>query len=66
MAIMRNISNQQGALFTSHNHYQKEEIEHYEAQFMKLQMTTKSRFPNLKLHMGCELLCAGEYIEDIL
>lgn len=33
---------------------------------MMLQMMAKSRFTDLKLHMGCELLCAGEYIEDIL
>lgn len=31
-----------------------------------LQMMAKSHFPDLKLHMGCELLCAGEYIDDIL
>lgn len=51
---------------TSHNPYEKEETEHYKAKFLMLQMTAKSRFPDLKLHMGCELLCAGEYIEDIL
>ena len=51
---------------TSHNVYSEEEITRYKSQFMMLQMMAKSRFPELKLHMGCELLCAGEYIDDIL
>lgn len=51
---------------TSHNVYSEEEIARYKSQFMMLQMMAKSRFPDLTLHMGCELLCAGEYIEDIL
>ena len=29
-------------------------------------MCAKMRFPDLKLHTGCELLCAGDYIDDIL
>lgn len=51
---------------TSHNVYDKEEIDRYKAQFMMLQLMAKSRFSDLKLHTGCELLCAGEYVEDIL
>ena len=51
---------------TSHNVYDKEEVDRYKAQFMMLQLMSKSRFPDLKLHTGCELLCAGEYIDDIL
>ena len=51
---------------TSHNVYSEEEITRYKSQFMMLQMMAKSHFPELKLHMGCELLCAGEYIDDIL
>lgn len=51
---------------TSHNVYSEDEITRYKSQFMMLQMMAKSRFKDLKLHMGCELLCAGEYIEDIL
>lgn len=51
---------------TSHNVYEQEEIERYKAQFMMLQFMAKSRFPELELYTGCELLCAGEYIEDIL
>ena len=51
---------------TSHNVYDKEEVDRYKAQFMMLQLMAKSRFPDMKLHTGCELLCAGEYVEDIL
>ena len=51
---------------TSHNVYEEEEIKRYKANFMTLQMVAQSKYPNLSLHMGCELLCAGEYIEDIL
>lgn len=51
---------------TSHNVYSEEEIARYKSQLMMLQMMAKSRYPELMLHMGCELLCAGEYIDDIL
>lgn len=51
---------------TSHNVYEEEEIKRYKANFMTLQMVAKSKYPDLSLHMGCELLCAGEYIENIL
>lgn len=51
---------------TSHNVYSEEEITKYKSQFMMLQMMARARFANLNLHMGCELLCAGEYIDDIL
>lgn len=51
---------------TSNNVYSEEEITRYKSQFMMLQMMAKSHFPELKLHMGCELLCEGEYIDDIL
>ena len=51
---------------TSHNVYSEEEIARYKSQHMMLQMMAKSRYPELMLHMGCELLCAGEYIDDIL
>ena len=51
---------------TSHNVYSEDEIAKYKSQFMMLQLMARSRFPDLTLHMGCELLCAGEYIDDIL
>ena len=51
---------------TSHNVYDNEEVDRYKAQFMMLQLMAKSRFPDMKVHTGYELLCAGEYVEDIL
>lgn len=51
---------------TSHNVYNKEELTRYKSQFMMLQMCARLQFPDLKLHMGCELLCAGEYVDDII
>ena len=51
---------------TSHNVYDEEEMKRYKANFMTLQMVAKQKYNDLKLHTGCELLCAGEYIEDIL
>ena len=67
--VMLEIAYEQGVreiFCTSHNVYSEEEITKYKSQFMMLQMMAKSHFPDLKLHMGCELLCAGEYIDDIL
>ena len=67
--VMLELAYEQGVreiFCTSHNVYSEEEITKYKSQFMMLQMMAKSRFPDLKLHMGCELLCAGEYIDDIL
>ena len=51
---------------TSHNVYDEEEIKRYKSQFLTLQMCAKSKYSDLKLFMGCELLCAGEYISDII
>ena len=51
---------------TSHNVYTEEQIERYKANFMTLQMFAKTKFSDLNLHMGCELLCAGEYMDDVL
>ena len=67
--VMLELAYEQGVreiFCTSHNVYSEEEITRYKSQFMMLQMMAKSRFSDLKLHMGCELLCAGEYIDDIL
>lgn len=51
---------------TSHNVYEEEEIKRYQSQLVMLQVCARTRFPELTLHQGCELLCAGEYIDDIL
>ena len=67
--VMLEIAYEQGVrdiFCTSHNVYSEEEITRYKSQFMMLQMMAKSHFPDLTLHMGCELLCAGEYIDDVL
>lgn len=51
---------------TSHNAYEIDEIKHYRSQLLMLQICTKSEFPDLTLYPGCELLCSGAYIEDVL
>ena len=51
---------------TSHNVYTKEEITKYKSQFTILQTMARHRFAGLRLHMGCELLCSGDYIDEIL
>ncbi len=51
---------------TSHNAYDKDEIERYHSQLTMLRVMAKSNFPDLELHAGCELLCSGNYIDDIL
>lgn len=51
---------------TSHNGYSEYETAKYKSQFMMLQLLAGSQFPDLELYTGCEILCAGEYIEDIL
>lgn len=51
---------------TSHNPYDKRGSDKYQGQFIMLEMMARSRYPDFKLHKGCELLCAGEYIDDIL
>ena len=51
---------------TSHNGYEKEATNRYKAQFMLLKTMAKAKFPDLKLYTGCEILCAGEYIDEII
>lgn len=51
---------------TSHNVYEKEDIERYKSKFFMLKKMSESLYHDLNLFMGCELLCAGEYMEDIL
>ena len=51
---------------TSHNVYEKESIDRYKSIFYMLQKMSASLHQDLNLFMGCELLCAGEYMEDIL
>lgn len=51
---------------TSHNGYCEEDTYRYLAQLKMLQVCASSRFPEVELHSGCELLCSDTYIEDIL
>ena len=51
---------------TSHNAYDSDEIKYYHKQLTILRRTAKSKFPDLELHAGCELLCSSNYIDDIL
>ena len=49
---------------TSHNGYSIEDGERYIEAFEKLKLTASEI--NIRLHKGCEVLCAGEYIDDIV
>jgi len=51
---------------TSHNVYEEDEVRHYQSQLTTLRLCALSKFPALTLHAGCELLCAEEYMDDIL
>lgn len=49
---------------TSHNGYSLEDGETYAEAFEQLK--TSASEINIRLHKGCEVLCAGEYIDDIV
>ncbi len=51
---------------TSHNGYSREDADRYSLGFRMLGSMAKSMFPDLKLYRGTEVLCAGEYIDDII
>ena len=51
---------------TSHNGYTQEDGEKYLYAFEKLKDSVKTSGINIRLHKGCEILCAGEYIDEIL
>ena len=66
---MLRISAQQGVtdiFCTSHNGYSLEDGERYTEQLAILRDEAKSAGINIQLHRGCEILCAGEYIDDII
>lgn len=66
---MLRISAQQGItdiFCTSHNGYSLEDGERYTEQLAILRDEAKSVGINIQLHRGCEILCAGEYIDDII
>ena len=51
---------------TSHNGYCQEDGERYLAAFLRLQDAVNQAKINVQIHKGCEILCAGEYIDDII
>ena len=66
---MLKLAEQQGIvdLFcTSHNGYSKEDGENYLYAFNKLKDRVSQLGINIRLHKGCEILCAAEYIDEIL
>ena len=66
---MLRISAQQGitdVYCTSHNGYSIEDGERYTEQLIILRNKVNSAGINIQLHRGCEVLCAGEYMDDII
>ena len=51
---------------TSHNGYSIEDGEKYLANLKWLKEAAEMEGINIRLHKGCEILCAGEYMDDIL
>ena len=51
---------------TSHNGYGREDADKYSLGFLMLNSMVRSVFPDLKLYRGTEVLCAAEYIDDII
>ena len=51
---------------TSHNGYSREDADKYSLGFLMLNSMARSVFPDLKLYRGTEVLCAAEYIDDII
>ena len=66
---MLKLAEQQGIVdifCTSHNGYSKEDGENYLYAFNKLKDRVSQLGINIRLHKGCEILCAAEYIDEIL
>lgn len=51
---------------TSHSDYMADDINRYQSQLAALRMCAITKYPDLTLYTGCELLLAKEYIDDIL
>ena len=51
---------------TSHNGYCEEDGEIYITSFNALTKAVEEANIGVRLHMGCEVLCAGDYIDDII
>ena len=66
---MLRLSEKQGitdVFCTSHNGYSKEDGELYMAKLQELKEAAQKSGINIRLHKGCEILCAGEYMEEII
>lgn len=67
--IMLELAEKQGitdVFCTSHNGYSEEDGEQYNTSFEALKQKVEQSKLTIRLHKGCEVLCAGEYIDDIL
>ena len=51
---------------TSHNGYSREDGEQYRASFARLEKAVSVEKINIRLHKGCEIRCAAEYMDDII
>ena len=51
---------------TSHNGYSKEDGDQYRASFDLLEKAVSTANINIRLHKGCEVRCAAEYMDDII
>ena len=51
---------------TSHNGYCQEDGKRYLACFLRLNDAVIEAKINVRIHKGCEILCAGEYIDDLI
>ena len=51
---------------TSHNGYCEEDGERYLNSFNALVKAVDEANIGVRLHKGCEVLCAGDYIDDII
>lgn len=51
---------------TSHNGYSAEDGEAYQKTFDLLKQSAEEADIQIRLHKGCEVLCAAEYIDDII
>lgn len=51
---------------TSHNGYSNEDGEQYRDSFARLEKAVKEKNINIRLHKGCEIRCAAEYMDDII
>ncbi len=51
---------------TSHNGYSQKDGEKYRAAFQALAEAVKAESLPIRLYEGCEVLCTGDYMEDII